>query len=167
MSTTTTPVIRGKRGVSALVALLLATLAGCGGGGAPTTPPSAQAWTDDGYVASGSYTLSYQAQLLQALDPLVARRYDLQPQAGRGLLTLVLSQQPGARPVEARFSVEIRTLTGELRTVALRRVEAEGAVSQLAEFAVPRREWLVFHMAAAVPQGPRLEARFRREFFTQ
>mgnify|MGYP003331929090 CR=1 FL=1 len=68
-------------------------------------------------------------------------------------------------PVAADFSAEIRTLTGELRAKQLHRVEAAGTVSQLAEFAVSGREWLVFKVAADVPGGPRLEATFRREFF--
>lgn len=153
----------GQARLSALWLVLLG-LAACGSS-TPSAPPPAQAWTDDGYVAQGPYTLSYQAQLLQDLDPAVARRYGLQPGAGRGLVTLVLNQQPGALPVEASFTLEVRTLTGELRETRLRRVEDAGTVSYLAEFPTTRREWLTFKVVAEPPTGPRLEASFRREFF--
>lgn len=135
------------------------------GNSTPTTPPQAQAWTDEGYVTQGPYTLSYQAQPLQDVDPQIAKRYGLQPSAGRGLLTLVLNRQPNATPVEATFSVEVRSLTGVLREAPLRRVEEAGAVSYLAEFATPQREILVFHVTAQLNDGNHLEASFRREMF--
>lgn len=135
------------------------------GSSTPEAPPAAQAWTDEGYVTQGPYTLIYQAQPLQDLDPQIAMRYGLQPAAGRGLLTLVLNQQPNATPVEATFSVEIRSLTGVLREAPLRRVEEAGAVSYLAEFATPQRELLVFHVTAQLTDGTQLKASFRREMF--
>ncbi len=139
-------------------------LAACGSS-QPPAPPPAQAWTDDGYVTQGPYTLSYQAQPLQALDPAVAQRYGLQPRAGAGLVTIVLNRQPDGAPVAAALTLEVRTLTGELREAPLRRVEDGDTVSHLAEFPTAQREWLVFKVAAEVPGGPRLEAAFRREFF--
>jgi len=139
-------------------------LAACGSS-TPSAPPPAQLWTDEGYVTQGPYTLSYQAQPLQDLDPEIAKRYGLQPASGRGLLTLVLNRQPNATPVEATFSVEVRTLTGALREAPLRRVEDAGAVSYLAEFAAPQRELLVFHVTAQLNDGTHLEASFRREMF--
>lgn len=145
-------------------AVLSLLLGGCGSS-APPAPPPAQTWTDDGYVTSGPYVLNYQAQRLQDVDAAVARRYGLHPAPDRGLLTLVLNRQPGTTPVEATLSVAVRTLTGELREANLRRVEDAGAVSYLAEFPLSGREWLVFHVAAQLPDGPRLEADFRREFF--
>jgi len=135
------------------------------GNSTPTTPPQAQVWTDEGYVTQGPYTLSYQAQPLQDVDPQIAKRYGLQPSAGRGLLTLVLNRQPNATPVEATFSAEVRSLTGVLREAPLRRVEEAGAVSYLAEFATPQREILVFHVTAQLNDGAHLEASFRREMF--
>jgi Domain of unknown function (DUF4426) len=148
-----------------LVAMVAAgMLAGCGGG-APPAPPPAHAWTDDGQVAAGPYTLSYQAQPLMDLAPTVAQRYGLDRRPGRGLLTLVLNRQPGGTAAEATYSVEVRSLTGALRETNLRRVEEAGAVSHLAEFPTTGREWLVFHVTAELPEGKRLEATFRREFF--
>jgi hypothetical protein len=135
------------------------------GSSTPGAPPAAQAWTDEGYVTQGPYTLIYQAQPLQDLDPQIAMRYGLQPAAGRGLLTLVLNRQPNATPVEATFSVEIRSLTGVLREARLRRVEEAGAVSYLAEFATPQRELLVFQVTAQLNDGTQLKASFRREMF--
>ena len=139
-------------------------LAACGNG-TPSAPPPAQAWTDEGYVTQGPYTLSYQAQPLQDLDPQIAQRYGLQPAAGRGLLTLVVNRQPDAVPVEATFLVEVRSLTGALRDAPVRRVEEAGAVSYLAEFATPQRELLVFQVTAQVNDGTQLKASFRREMF--
>ena len=142
----------------------LVGLAACGNG-TPSAPPPAQVWTDEGYVTQGPYTLIYQAQPLQDLDPQIAMRYGLQPAAGRGLLTLVLNRQPNATPVEATFSVEIRSLTGVLREARLRRVEEAGAVSYLAEFAAPQRELLVFQVTAQLADGTPMKASFRREIF--
>lgn len=135
------------------------------GSSTPAAPPPAQAWTDEGYVTQGPYTLSYQAQPLQDLDPEIAKRYGLQPAPGRGLLTLVLNRQPNATPVEAKFTVEVRTLTGVLREAPLRRVEEAGAVSYLAEFAAPQRELLVFQVTAQLADGTQLKAAFKREMF--
>ena len=148
-----------------LPAVLLSWLLGGCGSSVPSAPPPAPAWTDDGYVTAGPYLLNYQAQRLQDVDPAIARRYGLHPAPNRGLLTLVLNRQPGATSVEATFSVTVRTLTGELRDANLQRVVDAGAVSYLAEFSISGREWLVFHVAAQVPDGPKLEADFRREFF--
>lgn len=145
-------------------AVLSLLLGGCGSS-APSAPPPAQTWTDDGYVTAGPYVLNYQAQRLLDVDAAVVRRYGLHAAPNRGLVTLVLNRQPGAIPVEATLSVAVRTLTGELRETSLRRVEDAGAVSYLAEFPLSGREWLVFHVAAQVPDGPQLEADFRREFF--
>lgn len=142
----------------------LLALAACGSS-TPSAPPPAQAWTDDGYVAQGPYTLSYQAQPLRDLNPAVAQRYGLQPRPGRGLVTLVVNQQPAATPVDATLTLEVRTLTGELREAPLHRLEEGGSVSYLAEFPTSQREWLVFQVTAAIPQGPVLKAAFRREFF--
>jgi Domain of unknown function (DUF4426) len=139
-------------------------LAACGNS-TPTAPPPAQVWTDEGYVTQGPYTLSYQAQPLQDLDPQIAQRYGLQPAAGRGLLTLVVNRQPDATPVEATVSVEVRSLTGVLRDAPLRRVEEANAVSYLAEFATPQRELLVFQVTAQLNDGTQLKASFRREMF--
>ncbi len=135
------------------------------GSSTPVAPPPAQAWTDEGYVTQGPYTLSYQAQPLQDLDPEIAKRYGLQPVPGRGLLTLVLNRQPNATPVEAKFAVEVRTLTGALREAPLRRVEEAGAVSYLAEFSAPQRELLVFQVTAQLADGTPMKASFRREIF--
>ena len=135
------------------------------GSSTPAAPPPAQVWTDEGYVTQGPYTLSYQAQPLQDLDPEIAKRYGLQPAPGRGLLTLVLNRQPNATPVEAKLSVEVRTLTGALREAPLRRVEEAGAVSYLAEFAAPQRELLVFQVTAQLADGTPMKASFRREIF--
>jgi hypothetical protein len=112
-------------------------------------------WATDGAVV----------EALQDVDPQIAKRYGLQPSAGRGLLTLVLNRQPNATPVEATFSAEVRSLTGVLREAPLRRVEEAGAVSYLAEFATPQREILVFHVTAQLNDGAHLEASFRREMF--
>jgi hypothetical protein len=139
-------------------------LAACGNS-TPSAPPPAQVWTDEGYVAQGPYTLSYQAQPLQDLDPQIAQRYGLKPAAGRGLLTLVVNRQPDATPVEATVSVEVRSLTGVLRDAPLRRVEEAGTVSYLAEFATSQREFLVFQVTAQLKDGTQLKASFRREMF--
>ena len=156
--------IHRRRLTASALPALAAVLAGCGGA-TPASPPPAPAWTDDGYVVAGPYVLSYQAQSLQSIDPAVAQRYGLERVPQRGLLTLVVSRQPGALPVAANLTAAVQTLTGERRAAPLRRVEDTGAVSYLAEFPIQGREWLVFSVVAEVPEGPRLEAKFRREFF--
>jgi hypothetical protein len=67
--------------------------------------------------------------------------------------------------VEATVSVEVRSLTGDLRDAPLRRVEEAGVVSYLAEFATSQREFLVFQVTAQLNDGTQLKASFRREMF--
>ncbi len=153
-----------------LLSLAVLTLVGCGGG-APSTPPPAQTWTDDGYVSQGPYLLSYSAQPVRDLEPAVVQRYGLASGADQVVVTATLTREPGAQAVPATITVTARTLSGVVREVVPRPLDRRAAATWFGELQVGHRELLVFEITAesleTTAKSTRLNAAFQREFFTE
>jgi hypothetical protein len=150
--------------LTALVALAAVLAAACGGG-AGSAPP-AKAWVDPGSVVQGEWTLYYNALPSADLPAAVARAYGIEPRPRRALVTVSLTRAGDPRAAAgAEVEVAARSLLGQPRPVALRRVERDGVVSWLGEFDAGEREQLVFTVRARVPGvAAPLAAEFRREF---
>jgi hypothetical protein len=142
-------------------------LAACGGGDRPV---SARPIEDPGFVATGPYQLHYSAVLTSDLPAEVASAYNITRSGDRALVNLSLLRRDGPgppRPVAARVEVTARPLTGEPGALEVREIRDPGGVSYVAIARVRDREIVAFEVTAdAADGGPRMTARFTREFHT-
>lgn len=146
---------------------LCATLCACGA--STQAPPPAQPWNDPGFVAAGDWTLYYSAFAARDLTPELAKEYGVAANPS-GALVVVSLASADHRPIPQAAIVTIgaRTLSGTPRSVRVRRVERDGAVSWLGELDASQREMIVF-TASAKPdaQAPAITAEFRRELYLE
>ena len=149
-----------------LTAALIAT--GCSqrpeGGAAPAQPSEAS------FKEIGAYQLHYNAVRSDSLTPEVARAYGIERSKNRVMLNVtVLRKDPAStasKPVEAAVTVDARNLNGQLKNIALRRVNEGDAIYYIGETGISGSEILVFDIKATpANESTPLEAQLRREFF--
>ena len=150
-----------------IIALSLSGLiAACGGGGdtptVPTAEPAGETMKD-----IGDYVVHFSAQATDELSPDVARAYNIVRSKNRAMLTVSVVRESDDASVPADVSVKTVNLTGQLKNVAMRKIEEQDAVYYIGETPVANRETLVFDIGVT-PEGAagRSDVRFKREFYT-
>ena len=107
-------------------------------------------------------------------DPEVARAYNIVRSKNRAMLNVSVIRNSDNMPVEANVSVKTVNLTGQLKSVSLRKV-SEGnpevdefvAIYYIGDTTVANRETLMFDIDVT-PDGVETPSRvrFQREFYT-
>jgi hypothetical protein len=150
-----------------IIALSLSGLmAACGGGGdtptVPTAEPAGETMKD-----IGDYVVHFSAQATDELSPDVARAYNIVRSKNRAMLTVSVLRKSDNVSVPADVSVKTVNLTGQLKNVAMRKIEEQDAVYYIGETPVANRETLIFDIGVT-PEGAagKSEVRFKREFYT-
>jgi hypothetical protein len=85
----------------------------------------------------------------------------------RAMLTVSVVRKSDSASVPADVAVKTVNLTGQLKNVAMRKIEEQEAVYYVGETAVANRETLIFDITVT-PEGVAApsEVRFKREFYT-
>ena len=141
-------------------------MAACGGGGdtptVPTAEPAGETMKD-----IGDYVVHFSAQATDELSPDVARAYNIVRSKNRAMLTVSVLRKSDNVSVPADVSVKTVNLTGQLKNVAMRKIEEQDAVYYIGETPVANRETLIFDIGVT-PEGAagRSDVRFKREFYT-
>ena len=141
-------------------------IAACGGGGdtptVPTAEPAGETMKD-----IGDYVVHFSAQATDELSPDVARAYNIVRSKNRAMLTVSVVRESDNASVPADVSVKTVNLTGQLKNVAMRKIEEQDATYYIGETPVANRETLIFDIAVT-PEGAagKSEVRFKREFYT-
>lgn len=155
------------RPVTATAAVsVLSLLAACGGPGADATVPQAQP-AGESSTDIGAHVVHFSAQVTAQLPAEIARVYDIVRSENRAMLSVsVLAEDTGAS-VPATVSVKTVNLTGQLKTVNMRRINEDEAIYYIGETPVANRETLIFDISVK-PEGIEepAEIRFKRQFFT-
>lgn len=117
----------------------------------------------------GNYTLQYSAITTDTLTPEIARNYNIQRSASRGLLNIsVLKKQDGAAsvPVAAKVDAQAVNMTGQFKGLSVREVRDGPAIYYIGDVSVSDEETLVFTVNAT-PEGETtpLSVRFQREYY--
>ena len=153
-----------------LIALsLVALLAACGGPGDSAKVPTAQE-AEATSADIGDYVVHFSAQTTDQLPPDVARAYNIVRSKSRAMLNVSVIRKSDSQPVPATVLVKATNLTGQLKNVAMRKIEEPGdtaAVYYIGETSVANRETLLFDISVK-PEGQSAvsEVRFKRQFYT-
>ncbi|WP_082989824.1 DUF4426 domain-containing protein [Woeseia oceani] len=141
-------------------------LSGCGGPGDSATVPQAQPAEASSVTVNG-YSVHFSAQSTDQLPTEVARQYNIVRSKNRAMLNVsIISEATGE---SGTGSVEVKTvnLTGQLKTVTMRKIQEQDAVYYIGEIPVANSETLVFDITITPDNSDEpIEVRFKRQFYT-
>ena len=144
----------------------LGLLSACGGPGESSNVPEAQpAGATNADI--GDHVVHFSAQSTDQLPPEVARAYNIVRSKNRAMLNVSVLREADNKAVPADVSVKTVNLTGQLKNIAMRRIDEQEAIYYIGEVAVANGETLIFDISVT-PEGVDRpsEVRFKRQFFT-
>ena len=158
--------------LTGFVALLAATLAGCGPGPASDTRalPRAQEITRATSEAFGDHVVHFNAQSTTMLTPEVARAFGIRRSEKRAMLNIAVLHQdspPPGTPVSAEVAVQASNLLGQQKGVRVRELREGEAIYYIGEFGIANEEIVNFTVSVR-PEGAGqpYEFKFRQQFYT-
>jgi hypothetical protein len=150
-----------------LAAAGLLLVAGCGAD-IDQQPQTARP-TEDTQKDFDDLEVHYNAIRTDQLTPEVARAYGIERSPSRVLLNVaMLTKTPGgaAKPVDGTVSASAHNLSGQLKSLAMRRVQEGPAVYFIGEVGISGDEILVFNIdVEPITGGGQRSVQFKREFF--
>jgi hypothetical protein len=153
--------------IKILIALsLLGLVSACGGPTETSTVPEAQ---PAGATSTdiGEHVVHFSAQSTDQLPPEVARAYNIVRSKNRAMLNVSVLEEATGTPVAAAVTVKTVNLTGQLKSVTMRKINEQDAIYYIGEVPVANRETLIFDISVT-PDGidESSDVRFKRQFFT-
>jgi hypothetical protein len=158
----------GSLRIVGLLLIALPLLTACG----PPRQPAAQPaqLSDETFKEFGPYELHYNALQSDGLSPEVASKYSIQRSKNRVLLNVSLLRKDAdhepRKPADATVQVDAYNLTGQLKSLTMRRVNEGDAIYYIGDVSISGDEILVFDISAT-PQNETnpLKVKFKRQFF--
>ena len=143
-------------------------IAGCGGGdgGGDASAPPAQA-ADASHMDIGDYTVHFSALATDQLSAEIAKAYNIVRSKNRAMLNVSVIGQADGKAVPAKLAVKTANLTGQAKTVTMRRIDEGDAIYYIGITPVANRETLIFEINVT-PEGSTgsYDVRFQRQFYT-
>ncbi len=145
---------------------LLALVGACGGPGENAEVPEAQP-AGATMADIGDHVIHFSAQSTDQLPPEIARAYNIVRSKNRAMLNVSVLRASDNQAVTADVTVKTVNLTGQLKTVTMRRINEQEAIYYIGEVPVANRETLIFDISVT-PDGvdSSSEVRFKRQFYT-
>jgi hypothetical protein len=116
----------------------------------------------------GAYEVHCNAIRTDELQPAIASAYGIERRADRVMLNVVILRKLGdgrATPADGAVTATVRSLTGQVRQLAMRRLVEDATVGFIGEVDLDGEEILSFDIAAAPSDGSGPFAlQFKREF---
>ena len=149
-----------------IVLSLLGVVSACGGPSESMAAPEAQP-AGVNSVNIGDHVVHFSAQSTDQLPPEVARAYNIVRSKNRAMLNVSVLSGSDNTAVEADVTVKTVNLTGQLKSVTMRRINEQEAIYYIGEIPVANRETLIFDISIT-PDGVDApsDVRFKRQFFT-
>ncbi len=145
---------------------ILSLAAGCGGPGDNTPVPTAEP-AGATSVDLGEHVVHFNALSTDQLPPEFASAYNIVRSKNRAMLNVSVIRNTDSAPVPATVTVKTQNLTGQLKTVTMRRIDEQEAIYYIGVTPVANRETLIFDISVT-PEGGEdpTEIRFKRQFYT-
>lgn len=148
---------------------LAAILAACGGPDDSARVPTAQP-AEATSADIGEFVVHFSAQTTDQLPPDIARAYNIVRSKNRAMINVSVIRKSDTQSVEANVVVKATNLTGQLKTVTMRKIEEPGdtvAIYYIGETSVANRETLLFDISVKpAGQSTVSDVRFKRQFYT-
>jgi len=147
-------------------AIAAAMLTACGGPSGSSSVPVAQP-AGDSFTEIGTHTVYYNAIATDQLPADVARTYDIARSKTRAMLNVAVQRTADRVAVPAEVSVKTVNLTGQAKSVKMRRIDEQDAIYYIGVTPVANREILIFELSIK-PEGDEQthSVKFQREFYT-
>ena len=117
----------------------------------------------------GNYIIYYNALPTEILQPDIARQYGISRSKFRGFITLSVQEKTGdtSKPINATIKADAVNLTGQQKTLSLRRVEEGPAIYYVDDFRIANEETLKFKLQIKPENSQKnLSINFTQQFFT-
>lgn len=151
---------------TSLAVAFLPFISACGGPNEAATVPRAEP-AEATSIDIGDYSVHFNAQLTGQLPPEIARTYNIVRSNNRAMLNVSVIDDEKRTSVPADVSVKTVNLTGQLKTVNMRRIDEQEAIYYIGETPVANQETLIFDITVAPEDADTpSEVRFKRQFFT-
>lgn len=139
----------------------------CGDGTTQDTAVPAATPSGETSQEVGDYVVHFNAMTTDQLTPEVAKLHGIVRSKNRAMLNVSFVAKSSSDSVEGEVEVAAANLTGQTKTIKMRRVQEGDAVYYIGEVPVANRETLIFDIKAT-PEGSSETAtmRFKRQFFT-
>jgi hypothetical protein len=162
------PMTFSSAALAGFVALIAATLAGCGPGPAPDARavPRAQEITRATYETFGDHVVHFNAQSTTMLSPDVARAFGIRRSEKRAMLNIAVQRQAGTA-VSAEVAVQASNLLGQQKSMKVRELREGEAIYYIGELGIANEEIVSFTVSVR-PEGvdQPYEFKFRQQFYT-
>ena len=140
-------------------------LTACGGGGERTVPEAQAA--EENSAIFGDYTVYFHALSTNEVPAEVAQAVGIVRANNRAMLNVSIQKTEGAVAVEADVSVDVVNLTGQSKTMTMRKVQQDAAIYYIGEVSVSNRETLIFDIdVTPADSEDTFEVRTKREYYT-
>lgn len=143
-------------------------IAGCGGGGSSgeNGAPAAER-ADASHKEIGDHTVHFSALATDQLSAEIAKAYDIVRSKNRAMLNVSVISREDGKAVPANVVVKTSNLTGQAKTVTMRRIDEGDAIYYIGITPVANRETLIFEINVT-PEGSTAshDVRFQRQFYT-
>lgn len=118
----------------------------------------------------GQYVVHFNALNTSSLPPQVTRQYNIKRSKNRGMLNLVVLKKvlgTTGTPVAAKIVASASNLTGQQRSLELRKINEPNALYYIAEFGISNEETFNFKFLIT-PEGETqaLDVRYSHQFYT-
>ena len=158
-----------ERFILAIAAVTM--LSACGpSGGVGDGAPAGQEITRENFIDAGDYVVHFNALATEMLPAEVARAYGIVRSDSRAMLNVSIVRKQAdtiGKPVGAAVTVNASNLTGQLKSVTVRRIEEGNAIYYIGEISVANQETLIFDIEVT-PEGETkpISVKFRQQFYT-
>lgn len=148
---------------------VLTLLAACGGPGDSAVVPKAEP-AGATSVDIGNHVVHFSAQSTDQLPPAIAREYNIVRSKNRAMLNVSVIRKSDSTPMAAVVTVKTVNLTGQLKSITMRKIEEPGdvvAIYYIGDTTVANREVLVFDISVT-PDGETRpsQMRFKKQFYS-
>lgn len=148
-----------------IACLFLGMFAACGQAvnvDPPTAEPRGETMKD-----IGDHVVHFSALTTDRLPPEIARTYSIVRSKDRAMLNVSIVAKANQKSVPAEVVVKASNLTGQVKSITIRRIDEQEAIYYIGDTPVANRETLIFDLSVT-PDGVDRpsDIRFMHEFYT-